>query len=129
MNHADVAEGLTRPKRELLLEHIDGGAFIPAPISLRLLARRQTMESLINAGLIRKDGYKSPRQTLVTEDGRMVMAFVLASYAEALIGAGYTVKANGATAISEVAARAASPVPLAATVADPKHRRIDVGAD
>lgn len=105
MHHKDVAAGLSNAQRALLIEHVDGGAFVPAPISVRLMARRQTTESLQRLGLLRLDGYKSPKSTSVTDDGRMVMALVLAEYADALMRAGYVVReAVAAPAIAAVAA-------------------------
>lgn len=88
MDHADVARGLTRQLRELLIEHVNGGTYVEAPFDAQNKYRRRSMAVLMERQLIRFTGYKRHNTTRITEDGRQVLAFILAEYAEALIRAG-----------------------------------------
>lgn len=107
MNHSDVARKLSVPKREVLIEHLDGGEWIEALVVVRNSARNKTIHVLMDDGLIRYAGYgrSGQKTTRITDDGRMVLALVLASYAESLIRAGCGVHAEGDGPISNAARR------------------------
>lgn len=90
MYHGHVAHQMSKPARDLLLEHIDGTSYVAAPFSVQDPARKRTALALMDRGLIRFSGYKKHQSTRITEDGRKVLAWLLASYAEALVKAGFT---------------------------------------
>lgn len=87
MIHKSVAGSLRRTERDILIEHVDGSSDVPVQFSV---SDRQTARNrLILKGLLRADRIDRPRKTIITEDGRQVLAYVLADYAEALVRAGY----------------------------------------
>lgn len=85
MNHIVIANTLQRDLRGVLLDHLDGDA--PFDVSDR--ARKPIAFALIDKGLLdfRDD---ARRATMITDDGRRVLAGVLAHYADKLSRAGYT---------------------------------------
>lgn len=90
IDHREVADQLSKPQRDRLVEHVDGAAWIEPGIEADDVARMRSLTSLANLGLIRFPHTAShrPRKSVITEDGRMVLAMVLADYAEALLRAG-----------------------------------------
>lgn len=85
MFHRDIAARLSKPCRDLLIEHIDGGAYVEAPVTVHLSGRYRSMTALMAIGLIRFTNYgERPQATRITDHGRVVLGLVLASYAEAL---------------------------------------------
>jgi hypothetical protein len=75
---------LTYEQRAILIKHIDGAS----PIMSR---NRPALKGLIQRGII-TDLYGGVRQrdTKLTDDGREILAALLAEYAEGLIAAGFT---------------------------------------
>lgn len=88
MNHERVAQQLSRGQRRLLLAHIDGAVDVPAVVFATM--RGNFRQSMMTMGLIVPDQRNRPRITTITENGRMVLAYVLAEYADGLVRAGYT---------------------------------------
>lgn len=85
-----LANRLTRPQCKLLMEHIDGAAWIDAGV--RADFSGQTRLGLIRLGMLEfrmPGGSSIPRFTYITPKGRSVLACVLSNYADALIAAGY----------------------------------------
>jgi hypothetical protein len=84
----DVIHALSRLKREILIEHIDG----PIQITRNDTNRIQTIKSLLERGWLRNDRPgpipSKPRALVLTEAGRYVVSIILSEYAEALIRAG-----------------------------------------
>ncbi len=102
MDHRVVARKLSKAAAELLLEHVDGTAFVEATI--RVTDTPRVRLGLIAARLLRYTQYgPRPQATTITEDGRAVLCFVLAAYADALTAAGYAVAPARPTAIMETA--------------------------
>ena len=94
MFHEQIAQRLSKHQRDMLVEHIDGKLFVPVPVTLRNPARNRSTLALIDAKLIRYSGHwrsdhNRPQSTRITDDGRQVLAIILAQYAEALIRAGH----------------------------------------
>lgn len=89
MLHAAVAAALSKDCRDLLVEHIDGSA--PIGYINGLASKTRSRQALLDRRLIHYHGaQKYPTRTMINEDGRTVLAHVLASYADALIRAGFT---------------------------------------
>jgi hypothetical protein len=88
MQHKKIAYELRHSQRDLLIEHVDGSVDVPVPVYIN--ERTSARLGLIQKGLLRADRGPRPTKTIITEDGRMVLAFVLADYAETLLRAGYT---------------------------------------
>ena len=86
--HKQVARNLRFIERDLLVEHVDGEMDVPVPVFVK--ERMTARNSLIAKGLIRPDRPHRATKTIITEDGRQVLAVALAEYAEALLRAGYT---------------------------------------
>lgn len=106
MQHQIVSRRLSRPQVEILLDHVDGTAFVPSGVSTD--ERSGTRHALVRLRLIRYVGgpnTRKPTHTEITEDGRMVLCHALGDYAEALIRAGHGV--NGRSVVSEIAAKIA----------------------
>lgn len=98
MWHRTVAARLPRVAKDLLLAHIDGPRFINVPIVAGTLEVSRT--ALLNRKLIRCDSLNArPTSTVITEDGRHVLAIILADYAEALIRAGYGIEVEASGVI------------------------------
>lgn len=74
-------------QRNLLIAHIDGTNDITVPVFIK--ERTSARMGLIAQKLIRPDRPRWATKTTITEDGRQVLACVLADYAEALVAAGY----------------------------------------
>lgn len=107
MDHQVVARKLSKPAAELLLEHVDGISFVEFPV--RPDERNNSRLGLVRAGLLRyTQRGPRPQTTAITEDGRAVLCFVLADYAEALTAAGYAVAPARPTAIAATARALAS---------------------
>ena len=87
MNHKNVARSLSRAQRNLLIAHIDGTNDIAVPVFIK--ERTNARVGLISLKLIRPDRPRWATKTTITEDGRQVLATILADYAEALVAAGY----------------------------------------
>lgn len=87
MIHESVARSLRRTERDVLIQHVDGSNDVPVQFSVH--DHRIARDRLVVMRLIRSDRHERPTKTLITEDGRQVLAYVLADYAEALIRAGY----------------------------------------
>lgn len=87
MNHKNVARSLSRAQRNLLIAHIDGTNDIAVPVFIK--ERTSARVGLISLKLIRPDRPRWATKTTITEDGRQVLATILADYAEALVAAGY----------------------------------------
>jgi hypothetical protein len=106
VDHKAVAGKLNKPGRDLLVRHVDGEAFVDVRVDLRTQGWASTMKHLMDLGVLRFAGHaRNVSKTRITRDGRMVLAHVLASYAEALIYAGYLIEIGAATpAIAKVAA-------------------------
>ena len=112
MDHRAVARRLSKAAAELLLDHVDGTAFVEAPFTVHDPSRKRTALALMDSGLIRFVGYGArPSRTRITEDGRAVLCFVLADYADALTAAGYAIGRLRPTAISETAKMIADSMP------------------
>lgn len=108
MDHQVVARKLSKAAAELLLEHVDGTSFVEALIRTDTTMPRVRL-GLIAAKLIRYTQYgPRPKATMITEDGRAVLCFVLADYAEILTAAGYAVAPARPTAIAATARALAS---------------------
>lgn len=111
MNCSDVARlkqlasFMQRPSRELLMEHVDGEAWAEVGVVLKNSGRRNAMMTLMDRGLIRYSGHKHMRRqtTTITEDGRFVLAIILADFAEALIKAGYALETVGTPVVARTA--------------------------
>lgn len=88
MLHKRVAHELKHSQRDLLIAHVDGSADIAVPVFVT--EKTSARNALIAKGLLRPDRAVRATRTIITEDGRQVLAHVLADYAEALIRAGYT---------------------------------------
>lgn len=107
MDHRVIARKLSKAAAELLLEHVDGTAFVDALI--RSTDTPRVRLGLIAGRLLRYTQYgPRPRATTITEDGRAVLCFVLADYADALTAAGYAVAPARPSAITETARALAS---------------------
>lgn len=87
MNHARMASLLSRAQRNLLIKHIDGS--FDVPVMVQATTKSVERDRLVRKGLIRPNRSTRPTKTLITEDGRRVLATLLAEYAEALVRAGY----------------------------------------
>lgn len=87
MIHRNIANALRRTERDLLIEHVDGSKDVPAQVYVG--HNQSPRNSLILKGLVRPDRRKRATKTLITEDGRQVLAYILGEYADALIRAGY----------------------------------------
>lgn len=87
MFHERIARNLAPGPRALLLAHIDGS------VPIRVAERAAARNSLMAKGLLRSDRPNRPTKTLITDDGRQVLAWVLAECADALTRAGYGVVA------------------------------------
>lgn len=99
MNHAAVAALMSKHKRDLLVSHVDGSAEIPVALWGDDRGALRTSTALIAAGLLSPvPAMPRPRFTRITEDGRMVLALILAEYAEALVRAGAEVAVGAPTA-------------------------------
>lgn len=84
MNHRSVSYTLSRLQRDMLIEHIDGG------IVAVDVTRLNTRDALVDRGLlVHIERGSRPLRTRLSEDGRAVVAAILADYAETLIRAGY----------------------------------------
>jgi hypothetical protein len=83
---------LSANQRDLLIDHIDG----PLDVSVHDSHTVQCRNGLIASGLLRGSptGEPRPRQTVLTERGRMTVALVLGYYADALIRAGLLEQEN-----------------------------------
>lgn len=91
--HQTIANGLPRGAKDLLFEHIDGESFIKVKIVVG--DREASRGVLLERKLIRYDSTSArPASTIITEDGRYVLATLLARYAEELIRAGYGIEAE-----------------------------------
>ncbi len=92
MWHQGVAQGLSWSQRNMLIAHIDG----PQPVIVGTDFKPRY--GLITRGLLRgvisltapPNHVKRPQFTCLTENGRSVLAWVLADYADKLIAAGFT---------------------------------------
>lgn len=109
MNHKAVAASLRQAQRDLLVRHIDGETFVNLQCDVRTKGAHPTMRTLMDLKLIRYSGWKSVQTSRLTEDGRMVLAYLLASYADALIQAGYGIEPSGRPAIAAVVKRLSHP--------------------
>lgn len=92
MNHKRIAHELSFTSRDLLIEHVDGSNDVPVPVYVT--ERCSARNGLISKGLVRPDRKERATKTVITDDGRQVLAYVLADYAEALVRAGYTAIAS-----------------------------------
>ncbi len=120
MDHKAVAASLRQAQRDLLVRHIDGETFLKLQADVRGgRGTLPTMRTLMDLKLIRYSGWKSVQTTQLTEDGRMVLAYLLASYAEALIQAGYGIEPAGKPIIATVVQRLLHPSPAAAITSHP----------
>lgn len=117
MFHEEVARKLTAEARNLLVDHVDGSRFVEVPVVIG--ERTRTRQTLLNLRLLKygwlgEDGKGKatynprPTATYMTDDGRHVLAIVLAEYADALIRAGYGIVQEAETAIAEEARRVAA---------------------
>lgn len=88
-----ISEGFVRrlsnQQREMLIDHIDRSV----PINNQTFARggaHATRDTLITHKLLKgmPSGASRPLNTVLTEDGRMAVALILAGYADALVAAG-----------------------------------------
>ena len=86
MLHKMVARALTQAQRELLIEHVDGSSSVE--VAIVVSDRNAARKILLSKGLIRPDRHRPPKVTTITDDGRQVLAYVLAEYADALVRAG-----------------------------------------
>ena len=90
MHHEAIARRMPRPQREMLVEHVHG------PVSIvRKGGACFTQMRLIDVGLLYRsmaDGANTstirPTHTAMTENGREVVCWILAEYADALVRAG-----------------------------------------
>lgn len=87
--HEQMAADMPTPAKDWLIRHIDH------PIKISTDYRRSTANYLLRRGLVRACRPEGgvmittrPMMTELTEDGRMVVGWVLARYADALIAAG-----------------------------------------
>ena len=88
MNHKRIAHELSFTSRDLLIEHVDGSNDVPVPVYVT--ERCAARNGLIAKGLVRPDRKERATKTIITDDGRQVLAYVLGDYADALIRAGYS---------------------------------------
>jgi len=88
MSHSRVAKHLSPLQRNFLIKHINGGREIPVPVFMTELKGPRL--ALIRLGLLRPNRQAFASKTLLTEDGRMVLAIILGEYADALVRAGFT---------------------------------------
>ena len=110
MSPESMARGMSRIMRDYLIEHVVG----PRPIDrIRESRGFKTRMAMTARGLVRvgrtspsSHGHSIPSHTHITADGRAVLAFLLAEYAEILCRLGY-----GVVAPPEYPA----PVPLSAS--------------
>lgn len=87
MNHKQIARDMPATQRDVLLHHFSGGA--PVSAKIHRLRDWRLLEVLARRGLIKYDQPgRRPMTSSLTEDGRMVAAFLLGSYADALAAAG-----------------------------------------
>lgn len=86
MIHKAVARALSQAQRELLIDHVDGSSALE--IAVIAGERSGARKVLIAKRLIRPDRRERPRSTVITDDGRQVLSWVLAEYADALARAG-----------------------------------------
>ena len=109
IRHRDLAARLNKARRDLLLEYVDGDRFLDVAVDRRNGNRDRTLCWAVDVGLIEYGGYKDHRLSRLTEDGRLVLAYILASYADGLIQAGFALRPAGAVppAIAQVVARLA----------------------
>lgn len=87
MIHEDIARKLSRAARHLLVAHVDGTAPNVADNH-----HQATLATLMTAELVSfGPGEQSarPRFSRITENGREVLGYVLAEFAEALVRAGH----------------------------------------
>lgn len=86
MLHKAVARSLSQPQRELLIEHVDGSRSLEIKVAVG--KNNAARKVLIAKRLLRPDRRERPTKTFITDDGREVLAYVLAEYADALVRAG-----------------------------------------
>lgn len=84
MHHRAIASTLCKPQRNLLVRHVDGIDFVEVPYARET---RHVRDVLIQKRLIRWLPQRA--MTKITDDGRMVLAMILADAAETLLLAGY----------------------------------------
>lgn len=125
MFHDEIARKLPDAARALLIEHVDGSRFVEVPVVIG--ERTKTRHTLLNLGLLKPgwidaDGVQHgtysvrPSTTYITDDGRQVLAVILANYADALIRAGYGIVMETETAIAAEARRVAQMMPTPSKV-------------
>lgn len=115
--HQAVAANLTKKQAAAMLCHLDRGDFIPSPLRAVDQYENRVKHSLLGLGLLRFAANRlgaTPLRastTVLTDDGREVLCFLLAEYAEALLAAGYEIgRGPKPPAIAAVACRVAPSV-------------------
>lgn len=81
MSTLAIAHKLTKPQRDLLLEHVDG--LVPVKQGLENFVRN----ALFERRLLRFERTLRPQNTILTDLGREVLCALLGSYADALVRA------------------------------------------
>jgi hypothetical protein len=88
---------ISRPQRDVLIAHLDGvavpivrnAAGVIGMTASEVACRFHTTGALIIRGLLRTDNKIKPTHTFITEEGRKIIARLLADWAEALTRAHY----------------------------------------
>ena len=91
MDHEIVARRLSKPMRAVLLSHIDAlSAYFAVPLDAqptaptkRALIAMGLMRRSYGRGITRRDGC-ADGDTWITEDGRMVLSYMLGSWCDVL---------------------------------------------
>lgn len=110
-NHKRIAMTLAPAQAELLVAHIDGAQVV------KIGACHNTRKALVNRGLISGNRRRFPTLTFITEDGRIVLAFLLAHYAEVLTAAG---RADTIKELLAIALDRGAPEPMEPVNANPE---------
>lgn len=112
-----VAAQLSKPQRDLLVEHVDGRMPVRQPVIAGDKYRVRVTAVLARRRLLAYEGKTRarPTHTRITDDGRAVLAWVLADYAQALLRSQYGIDVEAERAVS-VASR------FLASKGDPKDR-------